>query len=136
MQLTVQQILAASAALKALDTYERVVREGSNERVVREPYRFGGAVRMALARIQAGLRVHADAFDAAHDALVREISGGEAQIRPEMHGQQARFREEIGKVLAATHALDLPALTEADLRLDDNPLPPSVLVALLPLLSA
>lgn len=136
MKLTLKQILDASSAVKALDVYERVVREGGTERVVREPYRFGGATRMTLARTQAALQAHSDAFDKAHNALIRELANGQDHIPADAAGSKQMFVEEIGKLLASEHPIEIAQLSEADLKLDDNPIPPSVLTALLPLLAA
>lgn len=119
-------------ALAALDGSERVVDQGPGNpsRIVREPYKFSGDVR---ARLAADLAVVVDAAKRAQekrDALIKQISGGSDRIDPKNSAQMAEFTVSASTLLEAEVALDLSPIATADLNLEANAIPVSVLAAL------
>lgn len=129
IKLPLTTILNIHGALSQLDGYERVIDDGGKPRIIKEPYRFGEAV-FALAKLRRVVREHVQDYTEARDNLIREISGG-VQIDEENVDQLNRFTESTGKLLKREVDIELVKLTRAELNLTKNPIPPSVIDALL-----
>ena len=132
MRLTTHQILTLINALASLDGYDRVISEGENkERVVRDFHKIGGATRMTIAKNVARLREIADAHQKTRDQVIREISGGKETVAQD---QMVEFNKQHAELLAAEHLVQIDTIKEEQLKLDSNPIPIAVLIAIQPIL--
>lgn len=130
-KLTIARVISLHQALKSgLDGYDQVIRENGTERVVRVPYTLGAA-NLKAARNCNRLETHVKDFQDACNKLINELSNGKGMISP------ADNPEDVIKFISAKNnwessevAVDLIPFTEAELRLDINPIPPSVLATL------
>ncbi|MBI5112863.1 MAG: hypothetical protein HZA68_12920 [Rhodovulum sp.] len=131
--ITTREAIALADAIQALDGRSRVVRRNNEDHVTVEPYRFGGDLLLALAINRQRCRLIAEAHVHARNALVTRLAGG-ASIIPADHPAAADFHAEMSRMLGERHEIDLRRVPVAALRLDENPIPPAVLEALLPML--
>lgn len=131
MKMKISEASALLSALSALDGYERVIKEGGNEKSVRDSYKLGPA-RLTIARNIRALREVVEDFQRAQNALIIEESGGTGSVDPKTNPEgAARVAVEIQKMVETEHAIALLPISEADLKLDVNPIPPSVLASLI-----
>jgi hypothetical protein len=120
------------AALSALDGRQKIVKDGGEEKVVVEPYTFTGATRMAIARNMSALAAEQKSYNEARIGLIKQFSNGADQVPADKMGE---FTEEVQKLLEADCPdIKIKKLTEADLNFAVNPLAPSVIAGLLPML--
>jgi len=117
--------------------------DGADKRV---PYKFNGATRMAIARMRRQLRALQEDYSEARNAALVEITNGSGELkslngpfesREERDHTRAaifEFARRDRELLNAPVDLDLASITVAQLALDDNPIPPSVLDVLGPIL--
>lgn len=133
--LTVGQCVQALSGLLALDKYEKVIKDGAGEKTVTVQYKLGVA-RFAVARAISVLRPVAEDVEKARLGLLAEVTGGKP-VQPNSE-QLARLNDEYAKVLSRPCSVEIPKLKLADLRPgdgpNDNPIPPSVLASLLPII--
>lgn len=131
MKLTVREAMNALAGLGALDGTQRVVKEGAAERVVVEPNKLDGPFRFTLARNIHKLRAVSEAHDTARNALIKELSGGGEKVPDE---RLVEFGDRYKAILEMTEDVALTKITEADLKLDVNPIAATTLSLLVPLI--
>lgn len=127
-----RHLLAAHAAVQLLDGYERIVGAGETERVVREPYRFAAEAYMPLAKAKIALGLVAEAHGKARGALIvaRTPQGATGGIDSQKHPEAfAAVAEELNAMLDVQEEADLPSIPVGQLKLDDNPLPVSAVLA-------
>ena len=136
----VKTALEILTGLAELDGYLN----GSGDR--KTPYKFDGATRLAIARARRTLRlVQEDYVDARNAALV-ELTDGTGEL-PSMTGtfelviardmvrtQHMKFAAKDRELLNAELQVELGAIAVPALALDDNPIPPSVLDLIGPML--
>jgi hypothetical protein len=138
MLLKLKQEVELFTALKSLDGVDRVVRaEGQPDRIVRESYTFGGKFRWNVAKNLGLLKRSIEAYEEARTALIKSLSPDGVGISVEDKVAFAAFNLEHEKMLNEPD--DLPGLltfSEDDLATDKNPIPPSTLMALMPLITA
>jgi hypothetical protein len=131
--MTVEEAVRLSQGLAALDGYDRTIEGPDGERTVREFYKFEPLVGLAVARNANSLEPVARAYQDARNRLIRKHAGGGFKVDPGTQ-EAVAFAEDDRKILAAEETVALVPIREADLKLDVNPIPPSVLGLLLPLL--
>lgn len=119
-------------AISALDVGQTViVNDGGRDRSVSRPFAFSGATLFALAKALRALQdVHAPFEDTRRKISAAAMSGRDRMTAAEMFVME----DELRPLLDAEHKIDLPTLTEADLNLGTNSIPPTVVVGLLHLL--
>lgn len=136
----VRTALEILTGLAELDGYLN----GSGDR--KTPYKFDGATRLAIARARRTLRlVQEDYVDARNAALV-ELTDGTGEL-PSMTGtfesviardmvrtQHLKFAAKDRELLNAELQVELGTIAVPALALDDNPIPPSVLDMIEPML--
>jgi|SRR6185369_6666612 len=136
----VKTALEILTGLAELDGYLN----GSGDR--KTPYKFDGATRLAIARARRTLRlVQEDYVDARNAALV-ELTDGTGEL-PSMTGafesaiardmvraQHLKFAAKDRDLLNAELQVELGVIAVPALALDDNPIPPSVLDMIGPML--
>lgn len=118
------------AALSALDGRRRVVKDGGEEKIVFEPYTFTGATRMAIARNIASLQAEQKSYEEARNGLIKQMSGGGDTVPSD---KVTEFTQEVEKLLYSD-SISLKSISESDLNLTVNPIPSSVIAALLPII--
>lgn len=133
---SVRELGALHGALRALDGYERVVRDPSGERVVRVAYTLDGLTRLALADNMAAIEEATASYEKARVGLLREHTGGTETFEPTAEGEAAArvFSEAIAPLLEQPREIAVVPVSVASLKLDANPVPSGVLAALRPIL--
>lgn len=126
--LTVEQIVNISTALEALDRYDRVSSDG---KVVSMPYVFELRTRLDIAHDLEEARAVRRAYQAAVQARIAKMAGGGAAVPPD---QQGAWVVENEAMLRASSGVRLRRIKISDLKLDENPVPATVLSVLLPIL--
>ena len=132
MKLTIESAISIHAGLKLLDSYERVIKDGERERVVSEFYKFGGGLRLLIAKNLNHLDVVVSTFQKARDGLVYEFSvDGKAEVPSE---KMAAFGKAVRDLMDTEEEIELSKIKGDELKLDENPVPASTLSLLLPIL--
>lgn len=132
MKVTVKAALEMAQAIGQLDGYQN----GSAERLT--PYKYDGATRLRIANARRKLRAIVEDYQEARNAILIEISDGAGSLSPISPAMSHEERSKIAalhmafdkrdkELLAATVDFDVAPLTSEQLKLDDNPIPPSVL---------
>ena len=125
-------ILALRAALGELDGYLRIVKDGERERIVREPYKLGAGLRLAIAKNIARTKEPVEAYVTARNAIIRELANGDSTVTGVKEMGELQQRDE--ELLKAEHDVELIQFKVAELNLDANPIPASVIMAIMPAL--
>jgi hypothetical protein len=127
----IRDILMLAQALQTLDGYTKIVRDGGQDKPIHAPYEFSGNVRFAIAKNINAIAPVNRAFSEARNALVRQFSsGGEEVPAAAMPGFDAAVKE----LLDRDEDIQILPLSQLDLNLDKNPIPPTVVAGLMPLL--
>ncbi len=126
-KLTILDCQTILSGLNALDGRPEMSKDGS---VVHLSYQFGSAkLRLTIQQnIAALLAVQAD-FEKVRMAIFKEIAGDAPEIKPSSP-EAARFQKMIGDAQAVTCPAQLQRINAADLKLDKNEIPGSVLASL------
>lgn len=119
--------------LKTLDGHQVIIRDGAKESAVMQPYTFGGGLLLVIAGDIAKLHAVTATFEAAKRALVMQASKGTGQIAPGSP-EWASSKEQLANMLAEKQPIELRHIKAAELNLEKNPIPPSVLALLEPIL--
>lgn len=130
-----QQLAQAIAALD--NSPEKIVKqgEGQPDKVVRLAYDISGTARLALFRNLRELNSQLDDFDKTRIATVKKIWGERTPDKDKDEAEFARFQKEFGVLLDTPIEVKLTRIKTDDLRLDQNPIPLTVLSALTPILN-
>lgn len=136
MKPTYLEVMELIAALNHLGgTYNKVVKDTGRDAVFSVPYRFGAksqSVRSAAARNLRLLKPHAAEFKDLSNALLMELSEGRGTIGDDEKELLGRYSISLNKLekTSVPEQLDLQEIPEADLDLENNPIPPSVVASL------
>jgi hypothetical protein len=144
MTLSIATIFDLQNALAALDGTTKAVRDGEREIAVRSPYKLGAGLRMAIAKNLYRLKVVTDAYTKAINDTISELSGGGTQLespaaftdpdeKAKAKEKWSQFSKEKRELEAEMHEVELITMTEAELKLDDNTIPGTVLMGLCPI---
>jgi hypothetical protein len=134
MTLSIATIFDLQNALAALDGTTKAVRDGEREIAVRSPYKLGAGLRMAIAKNLYRLKVVTDAYTKAINDTISELSGGGTQLEsPAAFTDPDEKAKEKRELEAEMHEVELITMTEAELKLDDNTIPGTVLMGLCPI---
>lgn len=121
MKLKISKICQLYAAFSALDGIEEVVEVNGKNSVIKKPYSFSGKVRWNLAKNMRILKVHVDAFGKVRDDLIKEISGGEDEIKDTDKTKIKAFTAQLAQVNDSEEEVEgLLVLSPKDLGLDDD----------------
>lgn len=131
MKLTTRAALNVAAGLRALDGYERTAKDGDRERVIKEFYKIGGGLRLSIAVSLNKLDALQQAQQQAYSGLAMAAADDKGQIPPEKVAELAKTQNEM---LDAEQDIDLGVIDPADLKLDENPIPVTVLSLIQPIL--
>jgi len=131
MKIKSGEVIDLLTGLSSLDGYERVVKDGSNEKVMREFYTLKGGLRLTIAKNMNCLQVLAKAIRDARNGLIREHADGGDRVPP---GKMVEYGEQERVLLDTEHEVDLETIRLSELSLDKNPIPVSVIALISPLL--
>lgn len=131
-ELRLEQALNAIEAINALNGYDRVIGNGDAARGVRVLYKFGSTVHL-IAKIRGVVRRSLEPYNDERADLVKTLTDGASEISSETHPAEFKqFAEWNGKQMKSKLQLaDLPQLTIAELKLDQNEIPNWVIDALI-----
>lgn len=133
----VEQLVAACAALGA--TYNKVTQRGGVDNCDPVPYKFGSRskeVRQAAAHNLRLLRPFEEEFNDQKNAALMEVTAhkedGQGAIEPHERALNAAYQMKVRAIQKTAIKQDLPLehIAEADLNLEQNPIPPDVVAAL------
>lgn len=124
MKISMAKLLSLQGALSNLDFYEKIV----GDKVVKELYTLGGAMRFRIARNMNKIEPEITAFHKARNALVTQYSNGDGKV------DMTAFALAERDLLDSQIELDLILFKEDDLALDTNPIPGTVLWGLMPII--
>lgn len=129
--LTVEQALTVTNGLAQLDGYDDVCTDGAVQKTCRRPYKFGGGLRWTIASALAAGKPAQTTWQTVQAAIVAQYAGADGKL-PE--ASVAKANREIAEALAKPAGITMPTIKREELKLDDNPIPPSVLSLLMPIL--
>ena len=136
IKLKVSDLLALQQGLAAFDGQQKVVLQGdAPAKVVLTPYELSGKVRWVIAQDLAALQPQAKAVDEARNALLKQIGGEFGTIPSTDTARISKFTAAYNEVLNQSVTVELTKIALADLKLDANPLPPTVLSSLTPIIT-
>lgn len=140
MKLKISQVIELQSALSRLDGIQKTVNVVTNgvtvERVITEPFKFGGKIRWNLSKNLAILTRILGEFDKARNDLLLEVSEGAGIIKAEDCERIAKFNQQLAEMRdSEDDVVGILTIGEADLNLDVNPIPLAVLMALEPIIS-
>lgn len=134
VQVPVTKAIEMFNALSALDGYEDVIKDGQQEKSVRRPYKFGGGLRLLIAKNISVLKPVLEIYETARRGLVSEATKDGATVKDGAPGA-VKFSDDIQKLLASPQVVKgLVHIKASELNLDQNPIPPTVLSGLSSLL--
>lgn len=126
--LTVEEVLGATTALRALKTYTALDKAGT---AVQLPYKFPSTVAFDMAmNIAKGDQV-GKAYQDVVNGLVSQLSDGGTQVPP---AKMLDFQAQNRKVLDAPAKIEMTRFKRSDLNVDGQPIAPETLMLLLPIL--
>lgn len=135
--LTVVQALSMLMALKSLDGHEVVIKskEGDQTKVV-VPWELSGLLRLKIANDITVLQVVEGTAEKTRQGLLREATKDKPGPLTAGTPEYDEFIRQWSEVLnsPAPGSVDLARIAAADLKLDKNEIPVSVLSALMPIL--
>jgi hypothetical protein len=123
MRLTNRAIVELRQALTALDGAPTPVTIEGKTQVYLKPYEFAGTTRFKIGKNLSAVKSIAELVDKASDGITRQyaVKGTiPAELVPEYHDDRE-------KLLNLETEIELTTLAEADLKLDINAIPGSVL---------
>jgi hypothetical protein len=136
MKPTYQQVDELVAACTALgDTYNKTSQRGGQDYTDPVPYRFGAKskdVRQAAAHNLRLLRPYQEEFTDQKNAMLMDVTEGKGHIERHEGELNARYNMKLRELQRTPVKDDLPLehIAEADLNLEQNPIPPSVIATL------
>jgi hypothetical protein len=131
-KLTIGECIEVYSALANLDAFDRVVKEGGTERVVKGQYRLGEA-RMTIALNMGALRPVIDAANKTRQQIIAEVGEG-ATTKPET---MVKAQEMFDRAMKEPCPVSPGHIKIGDLNLGDGPdknqIPPSVINGVMPI---
>jgi hypothetical protein len=130
-RMTVEQVVYLSDALSKLDRYDAVCKDGGSEKACQKLYNFGPGARWTISLDLAEAKRISAAYYLARNALVAQYADGGNKV-PDDKFQ--KFQADDRLILDKPADVSFGMLRRDDLKLDENPIPPSVLAALVPII--
>lgn len=126
------EITEIANAIAALDGYEKAVDQGpvNNPRVIRENYKFAREVRAKLGANLTAIKTANKDMQQKFADLRLKISGDAERIDEKDPAQLKLWNAGALPILNTPITLDLSPISNDELALGDNPIPPTVLSVL------
>jgi hypothetical protein len=133
IEMTMRQMTNAWTALQSIQKYPKVVREGGQERAERVHCKFSPATRKLIRRQFKSMRPLIEDYNDDREDAIADVTGGLAAIpalnerstqdeQREVLQMARKLSKQLRSILDAKHQIDVEPLSEADLRLDENPI--------------
>ena len=126
---TVEQAIQIGNGLSQLDGYDDC-RDGEKGKDCHHLYKFSGSLRLTIALDLAEYRRIAAAYSVVRQALIVQYSNGSGNVPSD---QIAAFNTEDRRVLDSPSDVKYGRIKRDDLKIEDNPIPASVLSLILPI---
>ena len=130
-RLTVEQVISIYNGLSQLDKYTDVCRDGSIEKQCERTYKFGGGMRMTLAVNRAETERIVKTYQQARNVLVAQYASGSVKVPDDKLGA---FQDDDRAMYEQLVDITLAKFRRDDLKLEENPIPISVLSLIMPLI--
>lgn len=135
-KLTVEQVMNVAQGLASLDCAKDTIKDGASEKEVCRPYKFGGGLVLLIARDLSKARGVIQAYQTAHNQLIKEMS--DPATGKIADARVVEFSQEDRKITSAQADADLDHIRWVELKVGsgsgENPVPPSVVSLLQPIL--
>jgi len=133
-ELTVREAAVLLRGLKALDGHERVVKDGEKEKIVMENYKFSPNFVWAMTKNHIALNRVMEAFDEARKVVTKNVFKGKV-IKPDTEKPDEiallnEANDQLDVFLDKKEEVELCFITQGELSLGENRIPPSHLAAL------
>jgi hypothetical protein len=132
-KISIEQAIDLVGALAALDGADHVIKDGQQERIVREPYKLGAGLRLVIAKDMVKLKDIVASFDKARASTIMEMTGGRGNAEKGSQAE-AKLGMALREMLAVEQEVDLIHFKASELNLDGNAIPGTVLSQLTPIL--
>jgi hypothetical protein len=129
LKLTGEQMMILVNGLTALDGYDRIIKDGAIEKTGHESYKLGCGLRLLIGRDLTALRAAMQPIYDAQRALLFEKSNNTGEVKPDSP-EEKQFNMESFKIMLSTAEIELYPIPTKELKLDENPIPGSVLSSL------
>ena len=127
---TVEQAIQIGNGLSQLDGYDDC-RDGEKGKDCHHLYKLSGSVRLTIALDLAEYRRIATAYTAARQGLIAQYANGSGVVPPEQVGA---FNAEDRRILNLTSDVKYGRIKLSNLRVEENPIPATVLSLIVPIL--
>ena len=133
-KLKLTQIRDVNLALSQLDGYNKLTKDGDNEKVIFISYDFDAKTRWNIARNLTILKSYIEDFDKVRTSTIKSISGKQSIDKEDVSGLE-KFTDEINKVLTSEVELEkIFTFKKESFKIDKNPIPSSLLTMLQPVI--
>ena len=130
--LSVEQAIRVTNGLGQLDGYDGTCKDGATEKTCRKLYNLGMGVRMTIAKnMDKGVAV-GKIYNKARQDLIAQLSEGGTKVPDE---NMSKFLAEDAKAQEASSGVIMDRINKSDLKLDENPIPATVLYQIIPILN-
>jgi hypothetical protein len=119
--------------LRNLDGYERVIKDADREKTAFVRYNLTAAMRRLISKNLKAIATALEDYQDKRTALMLSLITDGSDTVPD--NKKGQFAIEDARLQKETVDIDLKTFTEADLKLDDNPIAGSGLELLEPLVS-
>ena len=136
MKFTIKEIISLNQGLNALNGKQVVVKqEDGKESIMIQPYDFGPKILWNIAKNTSIISKQVKIYGEARDSIIKKLTNGEREIDQKNKYLVNKFFDEVEELEKAdVEVTVLLKFKLDDLKVDENKIPPSVLVALLPLI--
>lgn len=132
-----KEIQILYTAITAIDKYDTIVKDSSGkDAIISRAYSFSGKTAWNLAKNRSILKPFVELIQETRNKLIKQVSGGLEQIELSDKDAVQKFLLEINPVLEQEQEVQgLLKIKVEDLKLSENPISPSILEALIPIIS-
>lgn len=138
-KITLEQADKVLTALNSLDGHQKIVKDGGQEKVAIVEYELTGNTRKLIAKDIDILTPVVRRFGKVRQGLIKQYLGidtlpaGDEFSKLSRSDEFKKLTDEIQKQLDAPIEEEVQKINDVDLKLDANPIPPSILAALTPI---
>lgn len=134
IKLRLSEFANLHAALRSFDDgFTTLVKSAGGEKAEKIAYAFNAKTRFAIAKNINTIAASREAVNDARNKLIRQLAKGGLEV-PKEHIPQ--FNDQLNELLETVEEMDMEPIDYDELKADDNRIPPSVIAALMPILSA
>lgn len=127
--LTVEQTLTIVNGLSQLDGYDDVCTDGAIQKTCKRPYKFGGGVRWTIASDISVAKSVQTTWETVKNGLITQYSDNGKVPDANL----PKLNAELTSALSKPSNIVLARLKRDELKLDENPIPASILALIIPI---